>query len=140
MRPAQAPTRRLSIACLSLSTRPSCIPVQSPSAQKSARTFANALHFASSSSSSDLAASTAPHTKQAALPPSPPHQPGAAKQLQPGQQLQPGSGGVDEDEDAALLAADVAEAKAALDVETASLLSLYLAPHIPVHLEGLRRE
>eukprot|EP00198_Chlamydomonas_reinhardtii_P005284 XP_001694620.1 predicted protein [Chlamydomonas reinhardtii] len=112
----------------------------SPSAQKSARTFANALHFASSSSSSDLAASTAPHTKQAALPPSPPHQPGAAKQLQPGQQLQPGSGGVDEDEDAALLAADVAEAKAALDVETASLLSLYLAPHIPVHLEGLRRE
>ncbi|KAG2428116.1 hypothetical protein HXX76_011797 [Chlamydomonas incerta] len=117
-----------------------------PSAQKTARTFANALHFASSGSSSNAdgdapgpgpapapaAAAAAPSAQQAPSPSLPPQQPGAAKQLQLDASRK--------DEDEALLAADVAEAKGALDVETASLLSLYLAPHIPVHLEGLRRE
>ncbi|EFJ43754.1 hypothetical protein VOLCADRAFT_121393 [Volvox carteri f. nagariensis] len=51
-----------------------------------------------------------------------------------------GAGGSSGGGDAALLAGDLSEAKRVMDAETASLLSLYLAPHIPVHLESLRRE
>ncbi|KAG2454207.1 hypothetical protein HYH02_001241 [Chlamydomonas schloesseri] len=148
----------------------------SPSAQRTARSFANALHFASSGSGSSeaggssipapskpAAAAAAPITRRTPGPTPP--QPKAAEAPGGGvagaEAGQPaagqvaaaaaaagqatggdGAGGEKEEpeDEEALLAADVAAAKAALDVETASLLSLYLAPHIPVHLEGLRRE
>ncbi|GLC36130.1 hypothetical protein PLESTM_000407900 [Pleodorina starrii] len=136
-----------------------------PSVQQAARTFANALHFASSSGSSSQQPAPAPAAAAAAAPgpasglaatpataaaatspspssptPSQPHQqqqphPQPQSQSQSQQQPQP-----QPESDAALLAADLAEAKLAMDAETASLLSLYLAPHIPVHLESLRRE
>ncbi|GIM04143.1 hypothetical protein Vretimale_8751 [Volvox reticuliferus] len=112
-----------------------------PSAQQTARTFANALHFASSSSST----STSSVIKRSSSPllttiaaaeevPSPSHQQHHQGELTHLQKRQPPGDG------AALLAEDLTEAKRVMDAETASLLSLYLAPHIPVHLESLRRE
>ncbi|KXZ49954.1 hypothetical protein GPECTOR_18g112 [Gonium pectorale] len=115
-----------------------------PSVKQSARTFANALHFASSEQQPALAevvaaaarASSAAATGVAATAAEPDAGPGAGRLGSGAEEAADTDGG---SSDAELLAADIAEAKAALDPETASLLSLYLAPHIPVHLESLRR-
>ncbi|GLI65347.1 hypothetical protein VaNZ11_008896, partial [Volvox africanus] len=127
-----------------------------PYAQQTARTFANALHFASSNSDSStsstssssnslLAAVAAAGEVSSPRPHQQHHQKILAHSQQP-QSVSSGDGASDSTScgsdggGAALLEEDLAEAKRVLDAETASLLSLYLAPHIPVHLESLRRE
>ncbi len=162
---------------MSLTLNSPCIPVlfspQAPSAQRSARTFANALHFASSgaqpgsgraepgvSTSTSTSSTTSSGSSESPVPkqPTPSGQgQGGAEKLRGLQDPSEDEWSDEEDEegeegqgreeeqgegaltDSQLLARDIVEAKRSLCPDTASLLSLYLAPHIPLHHDAVRR-